>query len=300
MSGWFVAVDVETANANLHSICQIGLVAFQGQDELWRWTANVDPEEDFDAINIRIHGIRSMDVAGAPKFPDVWAAIEPSLRGQYLVSHTRFDRNAIGAAASKYGLTAPPCWWLDTWAIAREAWPDLQNHKLDTLADHFGISLRHHSALDDAAACGQILTRAIAKTNVPLSEWEARSSRNAYEVVKPTAPAAGRRRYPERIEIKGRRGGPLSGHVVVFTGDFSIGELRIAQIASELGCDVEERFTKKRTTILVVGKRDPAQFNGKEKSNKQMGAEAAIAEGYKIAIMDEDGFLRLAQRHVAA
>jgi hypothetical protein len=31
-----------------------------------------------------------------------------------------------------------------------------------------------------------------------------------------------------------------------------------------------------------------------------MGAEAAIAEGYKITIMDEDGFLRLAQRHVAA
>ncbi len=74
----------------------------------------------------------------------------------------------------------------------------------------------------------------------------------------------------------------------------------MAQIASELGCDVEERFSKKRTTILVVGKRDPAQFNGKEKSNKLMSAEAAIAEGYRITIVDEDGFLRLAQQHAAA
>jgi DNA polymerase III epsilon subunit-like protein len=42
MSDCFVAIDIETANQNRHSICQIGLVAFQGTEELWRWSTKVN------------------------------------------------------------------------------------------------------------------------------------------------------------------------------------------------------------------------------------------------------------------
>jgi hypothetical protein len=82
--------------------------------------------------------------------------------------------------------------------------------------------------------------------------------------------------------------------VWVCTGDFSIGEA--ALVAASLGCDVEERITKK-TTMLVVGQRDPARFKGKEKSRKQLQAEAAAAEGREIAIMTEREFLDFAERH---
>ena len=53
----FVAIDVETANADISSICQIGLVRVQDGIVRNGWTTLVDPECDFHPGNIAIHGI---------------------------------------------------------------------------------------------------------------------------------------------------------------------------------------------------------------------------------------------------
>ena len=42
----------------------------------------------------------------------------------------------------------------------RRVWPDLPNHKLDTVAGHLGYSFHHHQALDDARACAYIVLKA--------------------------------------------------------------------------------------------------------------------------------------------
>lgn len=36
---------------------------------------------------------------------------------------------------------------------------ELPSHKLNVISKHFGISLNHHNALDDARACAQILLK---------------------------------------------------------------------------------------------------------------------------------------------
>lgn len=41
----FVALDVETANADQASICQVGLVRFEGGDVADTWETLVDPED---------------------------------------------------------------------------------------------------------------------------------------------------------------------------------------------------------------------------------------------------------------
>ena len=56
----FVAIDVETANADLASICQIGLVTIRAGDTAEKWSTLVDPEDFFDEINIDIHGITGL------------------------------------------------------------------------------------------------------------------------------------------------------------------------------------------------------------------------------------------------
>ena len=63
----FVAVDVETANADLSTICQIGLVLFEDGKQAWKWESLVDPEDFFDGWNVMIHGITEEDVAGKPQ-----------------------------------------------------------------------------------------------------------------------------------------------------------------------------------------------------------------------------------------
>jgi DNA polymerase-3 subunit epsilon len=53
----FIALDIETANADFASICSIGLVHFKGAEVFKSLTILVDPEDHFDPLNIGIHGI---------------------------------------------------------------------------------------------------------------------------------------------------------------------------------------------------------------------------------------------------
>jgi DNA polymerase-3 subunit epsilon len=53
----FVAIDVETANADMASICQIGIASYSNGSLVDEWSALVEPEDFFDPINISIHGI---------------------------------------------------------------------------------------------------------------------------------------------------------------------------------------------------------------------------------------------------
>jgi len=68
----FVAIDVETANADMASICQIGIARFKDNAVVAEWSALVNPEDYFDLINIDIHGISEDDVVEAPIFPEIW------------------------------------------------------------------------------------------------------------------------------------------------------------------------------------------------------------------------------------
>jgi DNA polymerase-3 subunit epsilon len=53
----FIALDVETANPDLSSICQIGLVEFRNGQIINSWEWLVDPQDYFDEMNVFIHGI---------------------------------------------------------------------------------------------------------------------------------------------------------------------------------------------------------------------------------------------------
>ena len=94
----FVAIDVETANADLASICQIGLVSFkQGQVD-WKWESLIDPEDFFSEINVAIHGIDEEKVKGAPTLPKIADQLRSHLANKTAVCHTHFDRVAVGLA----------------------------------------------------------------------------------------------------------------------------------------------------------------------------------------------------------
>ena len=53
----FISVDVETANPDHASICQIGIVCFRQGQQAEQWESLVNPEDYFDEMNVFIHGI---------------------------------------------------------------------------------------------------------------------------------------------------------------------------------------------------------------------------------------------------
>ena len=65
-----------------------------------------------------------------------------------------------------------------------------------------------------------------------------------------------------------------------------------ADLAAQVGCNVESGVTK-RTTILVVGDQDVTKLAGKEKSSKHRKAERLIAKGRQSRILRESDFKEL-------
>ena len=58
----FISLDVETANADMASICQFGIAKFIDRQLVEEWSSLIDPEDYFDFINIDIHGIIVVDI----------------------------------------------------------------------------------------------------------------------------------------------------------------------------------------------------------------------------------------------
>jgi len=277
----FLALDVETANADLASICQIGLVACEGGALTDGWKSYIDPQDYFDGINISIHGITEVTVAGAPIFANVAERIARLLNGRVAVCHTPFDRVAIGRAFDKCGMSPPNCTWLDTARVARRAWECCaeRGYGLENVCSLIGYEYAAHDALEDAKAAAQVLFAATKATGLDLDGWLERAGQ-------PIHPSAG-----SRVACEGNPSGPLWGEVIVFTGALVMPRHEAAQLASQAGCNVSDSVTKK-TSLLVVGDQDVRKLAGHEKSSKHRKAEELIAKGQPVRILSESDFLR--------
>src|SRR3954454_9859774 len=107
----FVALDFETANPSMASVCQVGIAEFtQGQMQD-AWSSLIDPQDYFSDMNTAIHGIDEPSVVGAPSFPDVYSSLVDRLSGRVVVSHTPFDRVALSQTVVRYGLPPLQCQW---------------------------------------------------------------------------------------------------------------------------------------------------------------------------------------------
>ncbi len=278
----FTSIDVETANADLASICQIGIVRFKNGQIADTWQTLLNPEDYFDEVNVSIHGIDERAVTHAAKFPDISELLAGHLSGAVVVSHTAFDRTAIVAAFGKYGLGVPQSAWLDTARVVRRTWLDLsqRGYGLASVAEKLGITFQHHNALEDARAAGEILVHAIQTTGMTLAQWLER-------VKRPISASSGG--SSDRITRDGNPEGPLYGEVVVFTGALSMPRREAADLAAIAGCEVASSVTK-TTTLLVVGDQDIRKLIGHEKSSKHRKAECLISKGQPIRILRETDF----------
>src|ERR1043166_6936022 len=87
--------DSEKSGHALASICSIGMVYFKDGVVAQRLGFLIDPEDEFDAINISIHGIQPEDVIGAPNMRTAFPLVTAALLTTTVVHHTHFDRVAF-------------------------------------------------------------------------------------------------------------------------------------------------------------------------------------------------------------
>ena len=73
------------------------------------WYSLVDPDDQFDPMNVSIHGIDESMVTEAPTYRDVGRTVAQLLGDAVVVTHTHFDRVAMHQAAHRWGIEPPRC-----------------------------------------------------------------------------------------------------------------------------------------------------------------------------------------------
>lgn len=153
------AIDFETANRFRYSACQVAAVRISGGRVVESFQALLDPQGPFEGLQMGLHGIRPADVVGAPTLAEVWPQLASLLaRADRVVAHNApFDRSVFEQTLRHQGTEPPVLPWECTVIRSRRLLPDLPNHRLPTLCDHFGVSLtQHHDALADALATARL------------------------------------------------------------------------------------------------------------------------------------------------
>jgi DNA polymerase III subunit epsilon len=158
----FVVVDLETTGGTAADcgITEIGAVKICAGEELGEFGTLVNPGVPIPPYITVLTGITEAMIAPAPRLEEVIPAFLEFAQGAVLVAHNAsYDTGYLRAACERFGYRWPRPRVLDTVALARRALTrdEVPNHRLSTLARHFGARTPTHRALDDARATVDVL-----------------------------------------------------------------------------------------------------------------------------------------------
>ncbi|MFD7059628.1 DEDDh family exonuclease [Streptomyces sp. NPDC059906] len=296
----YAVVDVETTGlARDDRIISAAVYRLDARGEVEdHWYTLVNPQRDPGPV--WIHGLTSAVLRDAPLFPDVAEEFAARLDGRVLVAHNAvFDWQMIAREYARAEREAPVRQRLCTIALSKALDLPLPNHKLESLAAHFGVvQQRAHHALDDARVLAEafrpsLLAAAAGDVRLPLhecrplTEWSDRPTprigqQAGYASYRPTSWRPSRKRpacphpNPGRYEAGKRL---KQGMRVAFSGDTSVERDLLEDRAVEAGLHVATSLSR-LTSLLVTN--DPDSGTSKVVKARQFGTpvvdEAAFGQ----------------------
>lgn len=159
----FVAIDFETANKSYDSACSIGLVTVRDGAIVDEYYKLIRPKKlYFHPDNVKIHNITEEMVADEPGINELWKEILPRLQGKQVVAHfAKFDMNVLRSSLASWGVRLPEFDYLCSFLLSKKAFPYLESHGLNYVAESVGFKFHHHHALEDAKACATIINKIV-------------------------------------------------------------------------------------------------------------------------------------------
>ncbi|MEV5242651.1 DEDDh family exonuclease [Streptomyces cinnamoneus] len=299
----YAVVDVETTGlARDDRIVSAAVYQLDARGRVEdQWYTLVNPERDPGPV--WIHGLTSEVLAGAPLFPEIADEFAKRLDGRVLVAHNAaFDWSMIAREYARARSAAPVRQRLCTIALSKELRLPLPNHKLESLAAHYGVvQQRAHHALDDARVLAEAFRPSLhlaAEAGLqlpllacqPLTEWSdgpsagTGSARVGYQASyrpatwrpsrkRPACPYPNPGRYvPGEQLVQGMR--------VAFSGDTSIDRELLEDRAVDAGLHVATSISR-LTSVLVTN--DPDSPTSKTTKARSFGTP----------VIDEAAFVQL-------
>lgn len=158
----FVVVDVETSGlkpAEGARVIEIAAVRINAAgQEIDSMSTLINPGDGKTGADW-IHGITPTMVADAPKFDEIFNDLARVLDGAIFVAHhAKFDEGFVASEARHCGIELAQMPGICTYWLSRRTVTATANHKLGTLAEHFGVTqVGAHSALDDARVVAKMM-----------------------------------------------------------------------------------------------------------------------------------------------
>ena len=122
----------------------------------------VDPQRSLPEAGIAIHGIQPEMVRGQPTIDRVLPAFHAFARDTVLVAHNAaFDMRFLQLAEARSGVVFDhPV--LDTLLLSAVVHPNQESHRLEAIAERFGITvIGRHTALGDAIVTAEVFLKLI-------------------------------------------------------------------------------------------------------------------------------------------
>jgi DNA polymerase-3 subunit epsilon/ATP-dependent DNA helicase DinG len=155
----YVSLDLETTglDSDRDTILEIGAIRFRGDEVLDTFETFVNPGRPIPDHIQRLTGIRPRQVERAPSFSSISGDFAEFLGPHPVVGHNiQFDLRFL--ASHNLPVSNPA---YDTMDLATVFLPQSRRYSLKHLADHFGVELRNHRALDDAIGGKELFVRLI-------------------------------------------------------------------------------------------------------------------------------------------
>jgi DNA polymerase III epsilon subunit family exonuclease len=164
----FVVVDVEATGAKTppNRLIELGAYRIRNGRIVDKFLSLVNPEIPIPRFVASLTGISNDMVKIAPLFADVAPQWLDFVADSVLIAHnSNFDTNFLNHEISRvYPGHRMVNSHLCTVKLSRRALPYLQNHRLDTLAEYFSISIAsRHRAGCDALATAEIFLQLLPK-----------------------------------------------------------------------------------------------------------------------------------------
>ncbi|MDL4840100.1 PolC-type DNA polymerase III [Aquibacillus rhizosphaerae] len=161
----YVVFDVETTglSAVYDTIIELAAVKIKGGDIIDRFESFANPHHSLSQTTIDLTGITDDMVRNAPEVGQVLKDFHEWMGEDVLVAHNAsFDMGFLNEGLKKIDYEKAPNPVIDTLELARFLFPDLKNHRLNTLCKKLDIELtQHHRAIYDAEATGYLLWKLV-------------------------------------------------------------------------------------------------------------------------------------------
>ncbi|WP_342041719.1 PolC-type DNA polymerase III [Bacillus sp. OTU2372] len=159
----FVVFDVETTglSAVYDTIIELAAVKVKDGEIIDRFESFANPHHRLSATTINLTGITDDMVQNAPDVGEVIQRFHDWVGDAVLVAHNAsFDMGFLNVGYKNIGLEKAKNPVIDTLELGRFLYPEMKNHRLNTLTKKFDIELtQHHRAIYDAEATGYLLLK---------------------------------------------------------------------------------------------------------------------------------------------